>query len=141
MPRRLSLLLVEDDCVDVMTVRRVLKQLQMPARLDVSVDGEDALLRLRDPSKPRPDIILLDLNTPRMGGIELLRALKLDERLKLIPVVVLTTSQEARDRADSFGLGVAGYMLKLADHSQFAEMFRTICQYWMYSEVPVDIAG
>ncbi len=130
------ILLVEDDQVDAMTVKRALKEIKITNRLDITSDGEQALAHLRDAQNETPCIILLDLNMPRMNGIEFLRVIKQDETLKRVPVVVLTSSMEQRDKVDSFGLGVAGYMLKPVDYAQFVEVMRTIDLYWTLSELP-----
>ena len=129
------ILLVEDDRVDVMTIRRALNGIKVTNRLDVAGDGEAALAHLRDPENEQPCIVLLDLNMPRMGGIEFLRVVKADETLKTIPVVVLTTSRNEQDRLDSFKLGIAGYMVKPVDYGQFVEVVRTIDLYWTLSEL------
>ena len=130
------ILLVEDDRVDAMTVRRALKDINVTNRLDIVGDGEEALAFLRDPENEEPCIILLDLNMPRMNGIEFLRVIKRDETLKRIPVVVLTTSGEGQDKVDSFDLGVAGYMIKPVDYGQFVEVVKAIDLYWTLSELP-----
>jgi CheY-like chemotaxis protein len=130
------ILLVEDDEVDAMTVKRALNELRVTNRIDEAGNGEDALAFLRDPQNGRPGIILLDLNMPRMNGIEFLRAVKQDEELKSIPVVVLTTSTEEQDRVESFDLGIAGYMIKPVDYRQFVDVVRTIDLYWTLSELP-----
>jgi CheY-like chemotaxis protein len=132
------ILLVEDDRVDAMTVQRALKDLKVMNRLDIAGDGEEALAFLRDPANERPCLILLDLNMPRMNGIEFLEVIKQDEVLKRIPVVVLTTSAEEQDKLDSFSLGVAGYMVKPVDYGQFVEVVRTIDLYWTLSELPPE---
>ena len=130
------ILLVEDDQVDAMSVHRALKELHV-ANLIVHVEhGEAALAYLRDQTKPAPCIILLDLNMPVMGGIEFLREAKSAAGFKRIPVVVLTTSDEQRDKVESFDLGVAGYMRKPVDYKQFVETMRTIDAYWTVSEQP-----
>ncbi|MBW2709268.1 MAG: response regulator [Deltaproteobacteria bacterium] len=105
------ILLVEDDRVDAMTVKRALKEIKVTNRLDVVENGEAALSFLRNPEHEKPGIILLDLNMPKMNGIEFLEIAKKDDTLKRIPVVVLTTSKEDQDKVDSFNFGVAGYML------------------------------
>ena len=130
------ILLVEDDRVDAMTVRRALKEIKVTNQLDVAGNGEEALARLRDPENEKPCVILLDLNMPRMNGIEFLTVAKQDEALKKIPVVVLTTSKGEQDKLDSFDLGVAGYMIKPVDYHQFVEVVRTIDLYWTLSEFP-----
>ena len=131
-----SIMLVEDDQVDTMTVRRALKELHVMNPLQHVENGEEALNFLRNPANPRPCLILLDLNMPIMGGIEFLQIAKKDESLKGIPVVVLTTSEEQEDKVESFQLGVAGYMRKPVDYPHFVETIRTIDAYWTISEFP-----
>jgi CheY-like chemotaxis protein len=130
------ILLVEDDQVDTMTVKRALRELHVANPIAHVEHGEAALAYLHDTGQPRPCLILLDLNMPVMGGIEFLRAAKADADLKRIPVVVLTTSEEQRDKVESFNLGVAGYMRKPVDYRQFVEIIRTIDAYWTVSELP-----
>jgi len=134
MTSNMRILLVEDDAVDVMTVRRAFKDLRITNPLDTAEDGEAALTFLQGETKQEPGLILLDLNMPRMNGIELLQELKQDARLRRIPVVVLTTSRQEEDRAASFDLSVAGYMIKPVDYRQFVEVMRTINLYWTHSE-------
>lgn len=131
-----AILLVEDDLVDAMTVRRALRELHVTNRLEHVENGEQALEYLRDPGKDRPCIILLDLNMPVMNGIEFLQSAKADKDLKRIPVIVFTTSGEQRDVLESFQLGVAGYMRKPVDYRQFVETIRSIDAYWTISELP-----
>ena len=128
------LLLVEDDLVDVMTVKRALRDLNVTNPLRVVHNGEEALAHLRLSGQSLPGLILLDLNMPRMNGIEFLEVIKHDEHLRRIPVVVLTTSKEEQDRVNSFNLSVAGYMVKPVDYRQFVEVIRTIQLYWTLSE-------
>jgi CheY-like chemotaxis protein len=130
------ILLVEDDMIDRMTVERALKEIRVTNRLDMVGNGEEALDFLRDPTNEKPGIILLDLNMPKMNGIDFLKIAKQDPQLKRIPVIVLTTSKDERDRVDSFNLGVAGYMLKPVDYIQFVEVVRAIDLYWTLSELP-----
>jgi CheY-like chemotaxis protein len=135
-----SVLLVEDDQIDAMTVRRALRQLGANNPLCHVTDGERALAFLRDPANPRPGLILLDLNMPRMNGAEFLAILKADERWRLIPVVVLTTSGEERDRVAAFRQSVAGYMIKPVEYPEFLETMRLIRDYWTRSETPPPTA-
>lgn len=131
-----TILLVEDDEVDAMTVKRALKELNVTNPLVVRENGEEALAYLRDPNNEKPCLILLDLNMPVMSGLEFLQIDKQDDALKAIPVVVLTTSQEQQDKVASFNLGVAGYMAKPVIYQQFVEVMRTINAYWTISEIP-----
>jgi CheY-like chemotaxis protein len=130
------ILLVEDDVVDAKTVQRAFKDLRVTNRLDVVGNGEEALAFLRDANNEHPSLILLDLNMPKMNGIEFLRIAKQDDALKMIPVVVLTTSTEEQDVVDSYRMSVAGYLHKPVDYKQFVEVVRTIQFYWTLCETP-----
>ncbi len=130
------ILLVEDDDVDAMTVERALAELGAVNPLDRASDGERALAFLRNPAMPRPGLILLDLNMPRMNGIEFVEAVKADADLRVIPVVVLTTSAEERDRVAAFQNSVAGYMVKPVGYPPFFNIMKLIQTYWMTSSSP-----
>ena len=132
------ILLIEDDEVDVLTVQRALRDLKVTNPLRVAGNGEDALEVLRDDAEPRPAIILLDLNMPRMNGLEFLRAAREERVLRGIPVVVLTTSRQDRDVVEGFKLAVAGYMVKPVDYRKFVEVMKAIDLYWTLSELPPD---
>jgi len=131
-----TILLVEDDRVDAMTVRRALKEINVTTPLKTVGNGEEALAYLENKDNAKPGIILLDLNMPKMNGIEFLQVIKQKEHLKRIPVIVLTTSQEQLDKIESFDLGVAGYMVKPVDYQQFVKVMKTIDKYWTLSELP-----
>ena len=130
------ILLVEDDDVDVMTVKRALKDLKVTNPLVRTTNGEEALEYLRTKSNKKPCVILLDLNMPKMNGVEFLKVVKADDELKKIPVVVLTTSKDEQDIVESFKLSVAGYMVKSVNYKKFVEAIRTINLYWTLSELP-----
>jgi CheY-like chemotaxis protein len=130
------ILLIEDDIIDVMALKRAFRDLQMTNPLQVAGNGEEALHYLRDALQPRPGLILLDLNMPRMNGVDFLRVVKSDTLLRRIPVVVLTTSKEHSDRSEAFNLGAAGYMVKGIDYPEFIQVVRTIHAYWDMSELP-----
>jgi len=129
-------LLVEDDREDAMTVGLALKDLKVTNGLIHTVNGEEALEYLRSKDSKMPCIILLDLNMPKMNGIEFLKIAKADEGLKKIPVVVLTTSKDEQDVIESFKLSVAGYIVKPADYKKFVEAVRALELYWTLSELP-----
>ena len=129
-------LLLEDDRVDAMSVKRALKEISVDNPLVIVGNGEEALTYLRNPDNETPSIILLDLNMPRMGGIEFLEVTKHDARLRRIPVIVLNTSKEQQDKLGSFDLGVAGYMVKPVDYQQFVGVIKAIDSYWSLSELP-----
>lgn len=131
-----TILLVEDDTVDALTVKRALRQINGASTLIHVSNGEEALACLRDPQQPHPCIILLDINMPRMNGIEFLRTAKQDPELKKIPVVMLTTSNNDRDILQTFHWYAAGYMLKSVDYDQFVETMRVIDAYWKLSRLP-----
>jgi CheY-like chemotaxis protein len=135
--RPINILLVEDDEVDVMNVRRAFSQYHIMNPVQVASDGIAALDMLRSgavPSERR--IILLDLNMPRMNGIELLRELRRDPVLHTTPVVVLTTSDDERDRVEAYNLHVAGYLVKPVTFSSFCDLMVTLNRYWMLVELP-----
>ena len=129
------ILLAEDDNVDAITVRRALKDLNVPNGIIHHLNGEDALKYLRSNNK-RPCVILLDLNMPRMNGINFLKIIKNDDELKQIPVIVLTTSKDERDKMESFEFSVAGYIIKSADYKNFVESLKILNLYWTLSELP-----
>ena len=130
------ILLVEDDQVDMMRVTRALKDVHVTNQIVHRENGEDALNYLRDEKSEKPCLILLDLNMSIMNGIDFLRVVKKDGRLRGIPVVVLTTSDDQQDKLDSFNLGVAGYVAKPVDYRQFVEIMRSIDTYWTMSAMP-----
>lgn len=129
-------MLVEDDNVDAMTVKRALKDLKVTNPLVRTANGEEALDYLRNDANEKPCVILLDLNMPKMNGIEFLKVAKADEALKRIPAVVLTTSKDDRDKVESFELCVAGYIVKPVDYRKFVDAIKIIDLYWTLSELP-----
>jgi CheY-like chemotaxis protein len=133
----LNILLVEDDEIDVMNVQRAFQKNHIANPLFVAGDGVEALAKLRSGEIPRERrIVLLDLNMPRMNGIEFLRALRKDPELALTTVVVLTTSNDDRDKIDAYNLNVAGYLLKPVTFSNFCEVMATLNKYWTLVELP-----
>jgi len=136
MPRPRSVLLVEDDRVDCMTIKRALEEVKINNHLDMVRNGEEALAYLLSVENELPGLILLDLNMPRMNGIEFLKTVKNHQGLKKIPVVVLTTSMADQDINSSFELGAAGYMVKPLDYKEFIDAIVTIARYWQLSELP-----
>jgi CheY-like chemotaxis protein len=135
--RMLNILLVEDDDVDVMNVRRAFEKNRILNPLYVAADGVAALEMLRSGEVPAPRrMVLLDLNMPRMNGIEFLRALRADPQLHMLPVVVLTTSNDERDRVEAYNLNVAGYLLKPVTFVNFVELMAALNKYWSLVEMP-----
>lgn len=140
--RTLNVLLVEDDEVDVMNVQRAFRRNKIKNPLYVANNGLDALQMLRGNHSQQPPIpsqrrvILLDINMPKMNGIEFLHELRRDETLKSTPVVVLTTSDADQDRLAAYRLNVAGYILKPVAFKTFAEVIDSLNQYWSICEIP-----
>jgi len=133
----MNVLLVDDDDVDVVNVQRAFQQAHITSTLHVAGNGIDALAMLRAEAFPRARrLVLLDLNMPRMNGIEFLRAVRADPTLASLPVVVLTTSNAERDKVDAYDLNVAGYLLKPVTHADFVEMMATLHRYWELVELP-----
>jgi CheY-like chemotaxis protein len=136
-PQLLNILLVEDDEVDVMNVRRAFQKSHIMNPLFVAGDGVEALEKLRGGEIPRGRrLVLLDLNMPRMNGIELLRELRSDSELQATPVVVLTTSNDDRDKIEAYNLNVAGYLVKPVTFSNFCEVMVALNKYWSLVEMP-----
>ncbi len=132
------ILLVEDNSDDVQLTLRALKKSNITNEVVVAMDGVEALDYLfgtgkysgRD-TKVMPQLVLLDLKMPRMDGIEVLQRIRWDERTRLLPVVVLTTSSEEKDRVESYKLGANSYIRKPVDFNQFAEAVRQLGLYWL----------
>ncbi len=139
--KQTSILLIDDDDVDVMTVKRAFKKNNITNPLYVVSNGVEALALLRSqelsqwlPGSRR--LLLLDLNMPRMGGIEFLRELRADPNLRVLPVIVLTTSNEDKDKVEAYNLNVAGYIIKPVTFAKFVEAIATLNKYWTLNEMP-----
>jgi two-component system response regulator len=133
--RPAEIILVEDSPTDTLLAKEALKFSKVCNNLHTVVDGVDAMAFLHKEGSyanvPRPDIILLDLNMPRMDGREVLKEIKFDEDLKLIPVVVLTTSMDEIDVLKAYGLHANCYIVKPVDFDKFAEVVRSIEIFWL----------
>ncbi|MEA5598668.1 response regulator [Rivularia sp. UHCC 0363] len=140
--RIVNVLLVEDDEVDIMNVERAFKKAHINNPLYVARNGIEALTMLRGENQQVSQVpnerrlILLDINMPKMSGLEFLQALRADKNLKLTPVVMLTTSNQDRDMIEAFDLNVAGYLLKPVTFSKFVDLMATLNRYWSSSEMP-----
>jgi CheY-like chemotaxis protein len=133
----LNILLVEDDEIDVMNVKRAFDKNHITNPLYVAGNGLEALEKLRSGEvPPGRRIVLLDLNMPKMNGIEFLRKLRSDPALAPTPVVVLTTSNNDRDKIEAFNLNVAGYLVKPVTFAEFSELMVTLNKYWTLVEMP-----
>jgi len=134
----LHVLLVDDDEVDVMNVQRAFKKNNISNPLHVANNGLEALNMLHGAAAiPGPRrLILLDLNMPKMSGLEFLRAIREDPALRSLTVVVLTTSDDERDRIEAYNLNVAGYIVKPVTFTAFVEAMATLNKYWTINEFP-----
>ncbi len=134
LPKSIEILLVEDSPSDVLITQEAFAQAKLLHRLHIATDGVEALSYLRRQGRhsqaARPDLILLDWNLPRKSGPEVLAELKADEDLKLIPVVILTTSHAEEDVLKAYGLHANCYIAKPVDFASFIEVVRAIDHFW-----------
>ena len=130
----ITILMAEDNATDVMITKEALVHAKLLNTLHVVSDGIEAMDFLYRRGKyakaPRPDLILLDLNMPRKNGQEVLAEIKADDKLKFIPVVILTTSKAEEDVLKAYGLHANCYVVKPVDFEVFAEVVRSIEQFW-----------
>jgi CheY-like chemotaxis protein len=142
MPRFKRMLLVEDDARDVELTLDALEESNLANEVDVAHDGKEALDylyyrgRFADRTRETPAVVLLDLKMPKVSGIDVLRQIKTDEALKMIPVVVLSSSAEERDVIESYQLGVNAYVVKPVDIQQFLEAIRKLGLFWALINEP-----
>ena len=132
----LNIVLVDDDEAHARNVRRAFSKSGIDHPVFVASDGREALELLKNGEVPRARrLVLLDINMPRMSGMEFLRALRDDPELKCTPVVVLTTSEDARDLLEAYRLNVAGYLLKPQSFDGFLELMQALNCYWAHAEL------
>jgi len=129
MSRLKPVLLVEDDRIDAMTVGRALKEMGVANAIVHLANGEDALKYARDKGSLEPCVVLLDLNMPRMGGIEFLKAVRSEGLLKDVPVLVFIGLDDDKDKIEKLNLGIVGYVIKSVDYKRFAETIKVIDRY------------
>ncbi|MBS1535937.1 MAG: response regulator [Bacteroidetes bacterium] len=127
--KTLKILFVEDDLIEVMKFNRVLEKLQMNHQITEANNAEVALQMLRE-KKCSPDLIILDLNMPKINGIEFLSMLKKDPLFKYIPIIILTTSTNQRDVKECFEIGIAGYLLKPLKYDDYVQIVENLLNYW-----------
>jgi CheY-like chemotaxis protein len=132
------ILLVEDNPMDIDLTRRAFAKRRLATPIDVARDGEEALARLAEwaAGKPQPVVILLDLNLPKVSGLEVLQALKSHAVYKRIPVVVFTTSKEDADVNSAYALGANSYIVKPVDFVRFTELAEQVQMYWSDLNTP-----
>lgn len=137
---KITILLVEDDEIDAMNVQRAFKKVNIVNPVLVASNGLEALAMLRGEGVPKlnptPKLILLDLNMPRMNGVEFLKELRADPELRPISVIVLTTSNDERDKVASYNFNVAGYVVKPVEPELFIKAMATLNMYWTLMELP-----
>lgn len=134
MIKSLNILLIEDDTIEVMKFNRVLQKLDLNHKIIEANNGEEALTILKD-KIVIPDIIILDLNMPKINGIEFLQILKADDYLKYIPAIILTTSNNHKDVLECYKIGIAGYVLKPLKYDNYVERIRKMLDYWSTNEL------
>ena len=132
--KTLNILLIEDDMIEVMKLNRTISKLELNHNIVEANNGEDALKILQKKDE-LPGIILLDLNMPKMNGIEFLRILKDDNVLKYIPTIILTTSNNQRDLTECYKIGIAGYILKPLKYEDYIIKIEKLLGYWSINEL------
>lgn len=134
MTKSLNILLLEDDTIEVMKFNRVLKKLDLNHKIIEANNGEEALDILKNKAII-PDIIVLDLNMPRLNGTEFLTILKNDEVLKYIPSIILSTSANHKDMMECYKIGIAGYILKPLKYEDYVDRIQNLLAYWSSNEL------
>lgn len=134
MTKSLNILLIEDDAIEIMKFSRVLSTLGLNHKIIEANNGEEALeiLKVKDII---PDIIILDLNMPKINGIEFLKILKQDEYLRYIPAIILTTSNNHKDLLECYKIGIAGYVLKPLKYDDYLDKIKKTLEYWSSNEL------
>lgn len=134
MNRLLNILFIEDDTVEVMKFNRVLSTMNVNYKVIEANNGEEALTILKV-KEFIPDIIVLDLNMPKMNGIEFISILKADEYLKYIPAIILTTSNNRKDVLECYRIGIAGYLIKPLKYKDYESLITRLIEYWRCNEL------
>jgi len=136
---RMKVLVVEDNPNDVTIIKRAMRKSDVKCELYFARDGEEAIDTLYQKGEfedtPRPDLILLDINLPKINGLEVLAKIKEDDRLKRIPVIVLTISEREEDMVKAYDSGAASYMTKPVDSKDFERLIRTVQDYWRIARI------
>ncbi|WP_298994731.1 response regulator [Flagellimonas sp. S174] len=129
----MNVLFIEDDMIETMKMQRAISKFQSKHKIIEAKNGEEALDILKQGNIP--DIILLDLNMPRMSGIEFLSILKADEKLKYLPTIILSTSENRVDLLKCFEIGIAGYIIKPLKYEDYEAKLKRVFEYWEISEL------
>ncbi len=138
MKANLNVLLIEDDTIEIMKLNRTISTLKLNHNIVEANNGEDAL-KILERKEALPDIILLDLNMPKINGIEFLSILKKDSLLKHIPTIVLTTSNNQKDLLECYKIGIAGYVLKPLRYEDYVSKIEILLSYWSINELTTAI--
>lgn len=133
MEKSLKILLVEDNLIEVMKLKRTISLLELAHKVYEAKNGEEALQFLEGAIVP--DIILLDLNMPKIGGIEFLKIIKAKEHLRHIPTIILTTSSNQKDLVECYRTGMAGYVLKPLKYEEYVKKIKKLFEYWTVNEL------
>jgi CheY-like chemotaxis protein len=134
MVKKLNILLIEDDLIEVMKLNRTISSLDLKHKIIEANNGEDAL-KLLENKDVLPDIILLDLNMPKINGIEFLQIMKNDDVFRYIPAIILTTSNNKKDLLECYKLGIAGYILKPLKYEDYMSKIEKTLAYWSINEL------
>lgn len=134
MVKSLNILLVEDDAIEIMKFNRVLNKLDLNHKIIETNDGVEAIERFKN-KEIIPSIIILDLNMPKLNGVEFLTVLKSDDVLKYIPVIILSTSSNYKDMMECYKIGIAGYILKPLKYDDYVERIKKLLDYWSINEL------
>jgi CheY-like chemotaxis protein len=134
MDKVLKILLVEDNLIEIMKMKRTVSLLKLNHTIQEAKNGEEALQVLENKANI-PDIILLDLNMPKINGIEFLRILKANDELKHIPTIILTTSNNQKDLIECYKTGMSGYVLKPLKYEDYVKKIETVLSYWSMNEL------
>lgn len=134
MTNSLKVLLIEDDMIETMKLNRTVAKLQLSHNIIEAKNGEEALQILEQKDR-LPDIILLDLNMPKINGIEFLSILKNNDTLRYIPTIVLTTSSNQRDLLECYKIGIAGYVIKPLKYEDYITKIQRVLEYWSVNEL------
>ncbi|MBU3821274.1 response regulator [Flavobacteriaceae bacterium XHP0103] len=132
--KTLNILLIEDDMIEVMKLNRAILSLKLNHNIIEANNGEEAL-KILEKKDELPDIILLDLNMPKINGIEFLNILKKDAVLKYIPTIILTTSNNQKDLLECYKIGIAGYILKPLKYEEYVSKIEKLLAYWSINEL------
>ncbi len=144
--KAINLMLVDDDEIDIKDLQRTFKKNKINNPLHVATNGVEALNKLLGQNgekklKPTPQIIILDINMPKMNGIEFMQNIRTNKKLKSLLIFILTTSNNEKDKIDAYNLNVAGYIVKPFQISDFMEIISSLHHYWNLLEFPNKTVG